>query len=367
MDDLANTGAAAPADDLRSEIENAFKADATASEAPQGQEQVTPLTPAPVDPSLTAGEQAAADQRARDELGRFTKAEQAAKANEAVAAAQKAVQPGQQPAVVDPASVKPVGPPPGWSPTSKAAFDALPDAVKKDIAKREEEISAGFAKLTEYKGLDPYVEMARGNGTTLPESLERYVAAENLLDSNPINGILWLCERYQVHPANLLEAIGQGQGHQQPPGQDPFAPVFSHIQTLDQRLSQFEAMREQSEDQAVNSQIEAFATDAQHKYFSNVRKEMGQLIALADQQGQTLSMKDAYEKACWANPEIRELFIKDRYAADQAAANRKADEARRAAGSLSPGSPVPGGTLAAHEPASSLREEIERSFNSARV
>ncbi len=365
MDDLANTGAAAPADDLRSEIESAFKADTDAAPAA---EQGTPATPAPADASLTATEQQTADQRARDEQGRFTKADQAAQApakvNEAAAAIGKEI----QQAALDPAAVKPVGPPPGWSPTSKAAFDALPDTVKKDIAKREEEISQGFAKLTEYKGLDPYVEMARGQNTTLPEALERYVSAENTLESDPINGMLWLCQRYNVHPGQLLEAIGQGQGHQQPSqSADPLASVMPHLQTFDQRLSQFEAAQQQAQDQAINGEISSFAADPQNKYFANVRKEMGQIIAMADQQGQVITMKGAYEKACWANPEIRDLLIKDRIAANEAEAKRKADDARRAAGSLPTGSPIAGGTLVNNGPSSTLRGEIERAFEGARV
>jgi hypothetical protein len=365
MSDLAPTGADAPGDDLRSEIETAFKATSEA-EALQTSEPAAALPKEASAPDIAA--LPATGERPRDEQGRFTKAEQAAqaqKADAAVAAAQQAVQPGQQQPVAQ-AAVRPAGPPPGWSPTSKTLFDALPDTVKKDIAKREDEISQGFAKLAEYKGLDPYVDMARGNNTTLPEALDRYVAAENLLESQPVNGLLWLCQKYNVHPGQLLEAIGE-PGHQQPQEASPLAPVMPYIQTLDQRLSQFEAQQAAAQDHAIKGEISSFSADPQHKYFENVRKEMGQIIALADQQGQQVSLKDAYEKACWANPEIRSLLIKDQIAANEAEAKRKADDARRAAGSLPTGSPIPGGTLARNEPMTNLRAEIERAFADSRV
>lgn len=368
MDDLANTGASAPADDLRSEIENAFKADT--AEPAQGQEQVAP---AQVQPQADTTTPATGD-RPRDEAGRFV-AKPADAVPDAKKAADAAVTTAQQQvtqAIQQPgeqlAQVKPVGPPPGWSIQGKAAFDALPEAVKKDIAKREEEISAGFAKLTEYKGLDSYVEMARSQNTTLPEALERYVAAENALETNPINGMLWLCERYNVHPAQLLEAIGQDQGYQQP-GQsaDAFAPVMGHIQTLNQRLSQFERAQQQAESQAINGQIGSFAADPANKFFANVKQDMGRLMSVAAQKGQEMTLAQAYEQACWANPEIRALLIKDQIAQDQAAAQRKAEEAKRAAGSLPTGSPIAGGTLAANEPAPTLRAEIERAFEGSRI
>lgn len=366
MDHLANDGAAAPVDDLRSEIESAFKASET-NEGPQPGEADTSA-------ALTAdNQQPGTVDRSRDPAsGRFvakTAAEIAAATNAAVADAAKAQQaaqqqPGQQQGAEQQARVP--TPPPGWSVAGKAAFAALPDAVKNDVAKREDEISQGFAKLAEYKGLDPYVEMARGLGTTLPESLERYVSAEQFLERDPINGILWLCGNYNVHPAQLLEATGQG-GHQPQPGQDPFAPVMEQFQTLDQRLSRFEQQQEQALDDQVNGQISAFASDTANKYFDNVRHDMGRLIAIADQTGKTLSLKDAYEQACWAHPEIRAALINEQNTARDVQARQKAESDQRSAKGLSPGSPVPGGTLAATQPASTLREEIERSFDAHRV
>ena len=337
-----------PADDLRGDIEKAFAADQDA-QSPVDQQAREPAQGPPV-----PGE------RARDAYGRFTR-QQEREAGQALDTSQPQ---RPQEAVAAPRA----GPPPGWSVASKAIYDKLPDAVKADIAKREMEVSQGFAKLAEYKGLDPFVELARNSGTTLPEALSRYINAENALEADSINGLLWLCQRYNVHPAQLLQAIGGDQGDQQP---DPSVPqldprLASHFQAFDQRLGIMEQEREAAEDQAISSQIISFAHDPANRYYENVRHDMAHIIRTAPQ-NQPLTLKDVYEQACWAHPEIREQLINERAYGRQRNTSQRAAEIRRNGGSLPSGSPVVGGTMTRNEPAATLREEIERAFDEHRV
>ena len=307
-----------------------------------------------------------AQERARDAQGRFTRSSEPQQPltglpSERAAGEAAANQQQQPPQGVVTARA---GPPPGWSPTSKSLYEKLPEPIKADIAKREMEVSQGFAKLAEYKGLDEYVEMARNSRTTLPEALARYVNAENALEADPVNGLLWLCSRYRTHPALLLQAIGGGQGDQPP---DPSVPqldprLAGHFQALDQRLGSIEQEREQIENQAISSQIHAFASDPANRYFENVRHHMAHIIRTAPQNRQ-LTLRDVYDEACWANPEIRELLISERSNGGQRNGLRtRAADIRRNGGSLPSGSPVVGGTLARNEPAPTLREEIERAY-----
>jgi hypothetical protein len=116
-----------------------------------------------------------APSRTRDEQGRFSKDEQG---EQAVVAAETPVQspapttdePAGQETTEAPVQPQAVRPPPGWSPASKAAFDALPEAVKADVAKREEEVNKGFAKLGDYKGLEPTPRKRSGTARRLRRS-----------------------------------------------------------------------------------------------------------------------------------------------------------------------------------------------------
>lgn len=357
---MPDTDLQAPVDDLRADLQSAFDADT-------GDADTTPSPPA-------EGQPPASDQtgvRPRDEFGRFLPQDNASlpvqqAADAAVKAAQASVAPvAQAPGQAPPGAA--LGPPPGWSVQSKAAYAALPEPIKADIAKREQEVSQGFAKLAEYKTLDGYVDMARRQGTTLPEALERYVAAENLLEQEPINGILWLCQRFNVHPARLLEAIGGPAGGPQPPSQSPLDPIFGQLQVMNGRMEQIEAERDQYLDQQVLSRIDQFRADPANLYFENVRHDMGRRIKFADLNGEDLSLEQAYNDACWSHPQIRPLLINQQVAAARQDAGRRSQSDRNAARGLPPGSPIAGGTLARNEPAATLRDEILRSFNDSRV
>lgn len=349
-----------------------------------------PDSPAPAGPPAEFSTEPAPVAPARDSQGRFIKApstpapavtppspvdpsRQATLATKDASTAAMAA-PGSAPGA--PAG-RVSGPPPGWSVASKAAYDQLPDAVKADIAKREQEVASGFARLTELRGLEPYQQLARQNQTTLPEVLQRYVEAEDLLDREPIKGLLWLCQRYNVHPGQLMQAIGQGApstappqsnganqngaagGYQIPP---ELAGLTDHLQALNQRISLFEQQQSEALDQSVASEIDTFGSDPTNRFFPNVRQEMGRLIQLADAYGQQMTLKEAYDRACWSHPEIRAHLIQSEVMKTKAVPPARVERARLSSSSLPPGSPVPGGTLTANEPANSLREEITRAF-----
>lgn len=373
------------ADDLRGDIMRAFKEDQDDQPAADDPAERGPAD----DPSASL-----AGQQARDAQGRFTtKPTQPDASAEASRAAAEAAARSQQPPQAGAQAVVPqaprAGPPPGWSVASKALYDKLPDAIKADIAKRETEVAAGFAKLAEYKGLDPYVEMARNARTSLPEALQRYVNAEQALETDPVSGTLWLAQRYNVdpvqlmyglcqmhniHPLQLVQAMGGDMppGHQNGQGDPRLQPhqqgdprTMQQLQAMNERLAYMEQERESAEDQAISSQIGAFAQDPANRFFENVRHHMAHIIRTAPQNAQ-LTLKDVYDQACWANPEIREVLINERATQHQGVVNGRRASERRAASSLPPGSPVAGGTMRRDEPADSLREEIERAFDEHR-
>ena len=371
-----------PADNLRGDIINAFHTDLDEQEA--------------VETLLDRAEPSAVD-RARDALGRFAREPQrsdiAQEATRAAADAARGLPPQSQQQRPQeqgqPTLALRAGPPPGWSVQSKALYDKLPDAIKQDIAKRETEVSAGFAKLAEYKGLDPYVEMARNANTTLPQALQRYVNAENALETDPVSGTLWFCQRYNVdpaqlmyglcrmhniHPLQLVQAMGgdmpqpahqNGQGDPRLQPRQPGDPrTMAQLQAMNERLAYMEQEREAAEDRMIGNQIMQFASDPANKYFENVRPLMAHIIRTSPPNVE-LTMQGVYEQACWSTPEIREVLIREQTAQAQGHINRRNASERRAASSLPPGSPVAGVTPPRNgpDPNASLRQDIENAFD----
>ena len=259
----------------------------------------------------------------------------------------------------EPADTAPsYAPPPSWSVAAKAEFDALPDAVKADIAKRETEISKGFEKLKVLKELEPYEQLAAQHGTSVAGALESYVAAEQLLTRDPVAGIAWLIQQYNPNLEQLSAAIGNANRTASQTATDPYA---QRLHALEQQLRQRDQQEAANRTAGLTSEIEQFAADPAHRYFENVKETMGVLL----QSGQAVDLKDAYEKAVWASPDIRKHLQADQQRAADAERKRKEQErvskARTASGGLT-GSPMPGATSPGDEKPLSIRDAIANAY-----
>lgn len=317
----------------------------------------------------------------RDDKGRFAPKAAKVEAEPVKAAAKDPVKDVATDAVQDPAAAlkadvetkdaAPIDasrPPPGWSPAAKAAYAELPPdhPIRLAVAKREVEVDKGLAKLQEYKPIERYAEMARQSGTTLDRALESYVGIENTLRQDFLGGITQICQRQGINPLQLANAIvtryggspangdaSAAQTHQNGHGVD-LSPIMQELTALKTRIAQQDQM-------GVKTEIEKFASDPNHLFFENVKSEMGRLLDL----GLATGLPDAYEKACWSNPEIRAVLIKQQSTQSDASAKAAAATQARAASKSITGSPVPG--AAGRGPELSLEDEIRAQFDAASV
>lgn len=353
MTDLTN-GAPEAADDLHADLAAAFD-----TPADTGTQDAPVSTPeAPQEPS---------EGRVRDEQGRFAPKPEdaAAKPQDAPVAPQ-----GQQqaPVLTPPADAAALRPPPGWSIAAKAAFAALPKEVQEAVAAREKEVDQGFAKLTGYKDLDRIIEPHLGKftmaGVTPAQAIKQLFDAQAVLDRDPVNGIAWLARSYGV---DLRQFAPQQPGNGQQPGHQP-NPLAQYLDPLRQEILALKGHITTQQQQAVEYQrstieteIQAFAADPKHVYFPNVMTDM----AIRVESGAAKDLQDAYDQACWANPEIRAALINEQIAANQAETQRKAAEvaanARRAGGSLA-GAPVAGSESLGAAPPDSIEAALAQAW-----
>ncbi len=302
--------------------------------------------------------------RIRDEKGRFAAKTEEPVAKEPIKAAEPAVAPVAP--VVDPLAppAEPVKPPPGFSPTAKVVWDKETlskeewEAVKRDIAKRNDEVGKGLAELTEYKPLKQYIEMARNGGTTLDKALERYVGIEQQIARDMVGGVAQIAQNQGIHPIALANQIlarygaapSEGQTGDQPQARQP-APIDPNAIAQSVR----EQIRAEQIQEEVARSIKQFGADPKNQFFENVRTDMKRLL----EAGAAESLDDAYDKACWTNPEIRGLLIKQQSSpvSDPSAKVAAATQARAASKSIT-GSPVPG--AGSKGPSVSLEDEIRQ-------
>ncbi len=239
----------------------------------------------------------------RDEQGRFAKKEETEQ--NATASPEEGTEPPAE-------KQETIRPPASWSAAAKAEFNALSPVIQQEVLRREKDIENGKAqwdakgeKLNKY---DALFDAARREKLTLAgvdeiTAVKQLLAAQDFLERDPLNAIQYLARQYGVQ----LPGLGgpQAQQFQQPANDPNLTALQNQVAQLSQTLTQRQQQDEEAERARHRSEIEAFAANPANLYFENVKADMANLISV----GQATGLQDAYEKAIWANPEIRPLLI----------------------------------------------------------
>lgn len=250
-------------------------------------------------------------------------------------------------------------PPPGWTKEAKALWDALPTDIKKSVAKREKEVSDGFAQYgkstEELKELNsvfsPRENELRQLGVSKAQIVDRLFQWVDALSSpNKLNALLELGRRYGVSDDMLRQYYGV-KGNQNPqnaPAQNVTQPnqevlgVKQELETFKQQI----AAQQQAE---ADNFLANWANDKPH--YQTVRQTMVALFQSGALRLQTeKDLDEAYARACNADPTIRAQLDADKeaereQAAQQAAQKKEAErlarlsKARQASSSIKSGSP----------------------------
>jgi hypothetical protein len=122
------------------------------------------------------------------------------------------------------------------------------------------------------------------------------------------------------------------------------APVNQFIEQIQGVRQQ----RSQQVDQQVDQEIATFAQDPKNEFFKDVYNDMADLVEIAARRGQSLSLKDAYDKACLMSPAVQEAI-------------RKRNDAKRSASSSVPlrGAAA---TASASKSGDDIRSDLEAAF-----
>lgn len=292
-------------------------------------------------------EEAPKAERTRNELGQFAKADVAPEIEQPKI-------PDADPVQDKPVKVSsPVEPPKSWSADAITEWSKLSPAVQQAVLKRESEMNEGGQRWSEEKRryeetLAPVREVAQRNGVDERTGLQRLLAANDYLERDPVSAIQWLANAYGVNLGNIE------QTHDRP----QVDPVLSQLHN---RLSSIENTFHQSEAEKTQSAIDAFANAPGHEHFADVKVFMGHLLST----GQATDMQDAYDKATWATPSVREKLIAAQTAdqqAQRAAKEREAAEkARRGAISVN-GSPSLGATPAPKRDYETVEDAVRAAY-----
>jgi hypothetical protein len=346
-----------PADELRRDIESAIEGQGKGREpAPER----SPDAPAGETTAQSVDQEPAAEDisgRQRDDKGRFVAKIEPGEPEAAAEPAEKPQDAKAESAALD-APKTDVRPPSGFSVATKAIWDTLPQSVRDDIAKREQEVDAGFKR---YAGLGKHAEEAERNGTTLQNAVNDYVAVETALRQNFVGGIEFICQRMGVDPRQVVQAMvikyapalaasGEARGAAAPAddrqqmiqeanqrAQAELARINPDVMAQQVARQVADVLRNETQQRELNSQIAAFGADPNNKFFANLRQDMSKIV----QAGKAETLQEAYDAACWLNPQIRAILINEANGGRNKEAAAAASKSRAAAKAVG-GAPTPG-------------------------
>lgn len=281
--------------DIADDIRAAMAADA--GDAPEPAEPVIEAVAEEV--SAPSEDVPSEDGRKRGPDGKFI-------AKDAESAQDTTDQPSKE--VADPASQPVTRAPSSWSPAAKAEFDKLPTPVQQAVAKREQEIDQGLRRKAEelkrYEPLEqliaPHRDKWRMAGMDEASAIGTLIGAQNVLETNAVQGIQHLMRAYGVTAAQIMGQEGQAQAPQ--PGQPAPAQAGQapEIEQLRAQIAQLQQSVQYSQTAPLVSEVEAFFSDPANLYAENVRSDMARLL----ETGMASTLKDAYDKACRVRDDI---------------------------------------------------------------
>jgi len=222
--------------------------------------------------------------------------------------------------------------PKAWAADKQALWDQLPQAVKDFLITREDQVSKGFADYGEkdrrFKAIDsvlaPLDPMIQGYGTTREAFVGQLANWHLALSNNP----------NEAFPA-LARAYGYNLGSTVPDGTQPMVSdprvdqVSQSVAQINQRLAEAERRESEALMRQTSEHVANWAKEKPH--YEKVRQDMGLRIKAAAEVGREMSLDEAYEASIWANPEIRNQLMKEKFEAEQKAAQDKARKSQLAA------------------------------------
>ncbi len=308
-------------------------------------------------PQETAAESTARAERARDEAGRFTKAER-----DAQQAASEAQGEAPAPRLQRPSS---------WKKDCQAQWDKMVDTdpqMAQYLLEREQQFASG---VSTYKAeadrardiqslIEPHAPRFQHYGVDSKEYLGRLLKMDEILATGSPQQKMALLQGI-AQSVGLLDAQGQAQEFDQ--GQQSYVPpeLLNTVYGLQSKLQAIEQANERAEQTRINAEIESFAETA--PFFDELTEEMARLL----EAGLATNLQDAHKKALRWNDDLFSKYQAEQQQGEEAAKRKAAQEtaARARSAAVSPRSSTPTGAVAASTQGSDIRSILENATNSA--
>lgn len=268
-------------------------------------------------------------------------------------------------------------PPINWNAEARETWSELPESVKTQVAERERQVNMLLQQTaTERKAAQQFAQTLQPYQNDLQQMgfADPFQAVKGVLDyamqmrkgtpQQRAQAAANVIKDFGIDIDALDDALsGASGGNKSDTGFD-----LSRInEVLDQRLQpvntlmseieQARAQHQQTQQQQSLTQVSDFMS--QHEFAEDVRMDMADLMDLAAQRGQTMTLEEAYERACQFNPHVRQVLASREQAQAQHTQQQNIQNKRLAASSVS-GNPSGNGTSG---PPATLADALNEAWN----
>lgn len=331
------------ADDIGADLSAAYDALEGGAETPPQQDEGTESASAPASTSSVSSptEAGAESGRPRGPDGRFTKAELAAQA--AAQAAQQPTEfkiPEKWPAPVREKLAAIHAANPEHAQFLLDQYNFMRSEAGQALARAQQERAAHLKTYEDL--LSPGRQQRALAGIDDSTYVRNLIAAGDVLDKNPEQGLRWLAQKYGVDLQNLANPQA---GSQQPEIPEWARGVVEKQNAIERFIAQQASQQEKQHVERAVTWVNQFAEqrDANgqplYPHFDLVIEEMMAVIDYQMRTNQPVDVKAAYDKAVWMNDSVRhkEQVARSEAARKEAEARQKRElvEAKRAGFSVS--------------------------------
>jgi len=254
-------------------------------------------------------------------------------------------------------------PPAGLSPAAREVWNEVPNAVREHIAGYEKRMEGMAQKYSHDanraqsmdKVLQPFSQLfAMGGGpqNVMPGLLQTASILQMGSPQQKADQVANLIKQFGVDIQSLDRVL---VGKAPPPEQQQASQVEQLVnQRFQQMQQQQQQQAQQQQMQQSASEIQSFASDPKNEFYRDVRAEMADIMDMAANRGQEMSLQDAYQKACQLHPEVSKIVTARN---SQAQVNQR----RQAATSIHGTPGGEGGGM----PADNMRIALEEAWNNS--
>lgn len=307
------SGPAPEVDSISDDVRAAFNSVAERDNQPGAPEPSTPSVIPPPKVEKAEGERDAHGRflpKNKDEIPPLTEPPKAPEAKAPEAKAPAAPTDPNAPVKLDASK-----PPQGWTPAMKEKWTAVPEDIKAEIIRREEDMAAGVQRIMQqtepmrqvWGVLEPYAQYFDHIDMHPVEYLSQVIASEQILAlGNPAQKFSQLLEIADGYGIPIRKALDEAMGgklqafieeshkhHKTPPSIPP---------EIAQELAEQRQWRASLEQSAAKNELDVFAADtAKHPFLAQVRDQMADVI----EAGICETYEDAYDYCVWKDPALR--------------------------------------------------------------